>query len=592
MPKESMARMHVNLGALHGTVEAALHEMALTRLVARLWSKDHQLWKPEPTEIANRLGWLTVAEQLREKVGPLQSFAQGVRSAGFRDVVLLGMGGSSLGPEVFRCSFGSTRGFPRLWVLDSTVPGFVRQVTKAITPSRTLFILASKSGGTIEVMSLYAHFSGLVSRAKKNTGGAPASTLASGRSPLGEAGGSHGPGGAQFIAITDPGTSLGALAHERGFRTTFTNPPDIGGRYSVLSYFGLVPAALMGLDVAMLLNRGIEMAQACRSGIPPDQNPGAYLGAVMGILGRSGRDKVTIVASPKINSFGLWAEQLLAESTGKEGKGLIPVAQEPFAPPDAYGNDRLFAYLRLEGDANAESDRHVKALEKAGQPVVRLALRDAYDLAAEFFRWEFATAMAGHYLGIHPFDQPNVQESKENTARVLDYVKAHGQLPRNEAPESGVDTLLSQAGPGRYLAILAYLTPSSQADAAIKALRKTLLTKHHLTTTAGYGPRYLHSTGQLHKGGPNSGLFLQLIEDMKPDVAIPGQPYTFGTLAQAQAVGDYQSLQARHRAVVRVRLGSRAAQAIKKVLKPSRKRASPGGRAGKKRGSKRGRKRR
>lgn len=567
MPKEPMTRMHVNLGALHGTVEAALHEMALTRLVARLWSKDHQLWKPEPTEIANRLGWLTVAEQLREKAGALQTFAQSVRSAGFRDVVLLGMGGSSLGPEVFRCAFGSMRGFPRLWVLDSTVPGFVRQVTKAINPAKTLFILASKSGGTIEVMSLYAHFSGLVAKARKNTGGA------------------------QCIAITDPGTSLGALAHERGFRTTFTNPPDIGGRYSVLSYFGLVPAALLGLDVQMLLDRGIEMAQACRPGIPPDQNPGAYLGAVMGILGRSGRDKVTIVASPKINSFGLWAEQLLAESTGKEGKGLIPVAQEPLASPEAYGNDRLFVYLRLEGDANAESDKHVKALERAGQPVVRLTLRDTYDLAAEFFRWEFATAIAGHYLGIHPFDQPNVQESKENTGRVLDYVKAHGQLPRNDAPDSGIATLLSQAGPGRYLAILAYLTPSSKADAAIKALRKTLLTKYHLTTTAGYGPRYLHSTGQLHKGGPNSGLFLQLIEDMKPDVSIPGQPYTFGTLAQAQAVGDFQSLQARHRTVVRVRLGSRAAQSIKKVLKPSRKRASAGAHTSKKRVSKRMRKR-
>jgi glucose-6-phosphate isomerase/transaldolase/glucose-6-phosphate isomerase len=478
------------------------------------------------------------------------------------------MGGSSLGPEVLRCSFGSSRGFPRLWVLDSTVPGFVRQVTKAINPAKTLFILASKSGGTIEVMSLYAHFSALVAKAKKNTGGA------------------------QFIAITDPGTSLGALAHEKGFRTTFTNPPDIGGRYSILSYFGLVPAALIGIDVQMLLDRGIEMAQACRSGIPPDQNPGAYLGAVMGILGRSGRDKVTIVASPKISSFGLWAEQLLAESTGKEGKGLIPIAQEPLAPPDAYGNDRMFVYLRLEGDANAECDKHVKALEKAGQPVVRRALRDAYDLAAEFFCWEFATAIAGHYLGIHPFDQPNVQESKENTSRVLEHVKTHGQLPKQDAPDGGLPALLTQAGPGRYLAILAYLTPSAQADAAIKALRKTLLTRHHLTTTAGYGPRYLHSTGQLHKGGPNSGLFLQLIEDMKPDVPIPGQPYTFGTLAQAQAVGDYQSLQARHRAVIRARLSRRVTPAIKNLAKPSRKRATSGTRAsGKKSGGRRKKKR-
>jgi glucose-6-phosphate isomerase/transaldolase/glucose-6-phosphate isomerase len=571
MPKEPMTRMQVNLGTLHGTVEAALHEMALTRLVARLWSKDHTLWKPEPTEIANRLGWLTVAEQLREKVGPLQAFGQTVRSAGFRDVVLLGMGGSSLGPEVLRCTFGSARGFPRLWVLDSTVPGFVRQVTKGITPSRTLFILASKSGGTIEVMSLYAHFSELVAKAHRNTGGA------------------------QFIAITDPGTSLGALAHERGFRAIFTNPPDIGGRYSVLSYFGLVPAALLGLDVQQLLDRGIEMAQACRPGILPDQNPGAYLGAVMGVLGRSGRDKVTLVASPKISSFGLWAEQLLAESTGKEGKGLIPVAQEPLAPPEAYGNDRLFVYLRLEGDANADSDRHVKALERAGQPVVRLALRDKYDLAAEFFRWEFATAIAGHYLGIHPFDQPNVQESKENTGRVLEYVKAHGQLPRDDGSmDGGLPALLTQAGPGRYLAILAYLTPSARADAAIKALRKTLLTKHHLTTTAGYGPRYLHSTGQLHKGGPNSGLFLQLVEEMKPDVPVPRQPYSFGVLAQAQAVGDYQSLQARHRAVTRVRLSSRAAVGIKGLLKPSRKRVPTGVRrsgSGRKRGGRRAKRR-
>lgn len=559
MSKEPMTRMHVTLGALRGTVEAALHEMALTRLVARLWAKDHTLWKPDPTEIANRLGWLTVAEQLRDKVGALQAFAQGVRQAGFRDVVLLGMGGSSLGPEVLRCTFGSARGFPRLWVLDSTVPGFIRKVTKAITPSRTLFILASKSGGTIEVMSLYAHFSALVAKARKNTGGA------------------------QFIAITDPGTSLGALAHERGFRTTFTNPPDIGGRYSVLSYFGLVPAALLGLDVLQLLDRGIEMAQACRPGIPPDQNPGAYLGAVMGILGRSGRDKVTLVASPKIGSFGLWAEQLLAESTGKEGKGLIPVAQEPPAPADVYGNDRLFVYLRLEGDANAACDKHVNALERAGQPVVRLALRDKYDLGAEFFRWEFATAMAGHYLGIHPFDQPNVQESKENTSHVLDYVKTHGHLPRSDAPEGGVETLLAQAGPGRYLALLAYLTPSSRTDAAIRALRKTLLTTYHVATTAGYGPRYLHSTGQLHKGGPNSGLFLQLIEDMKPDVPVPGQPFTFGMLAQAQAVGDYQSLQARHRAVVRVRVSSRATQALKRVLQPSRPRATTATRTRRKR---------
>lgn len=548
MAKELETRMYANLGASHGAVEAALHEMTLTRLVARLWAKDHTLWRSDPTEIANRLGWLTVAEQMRDKVGALQAFAEGVRRAGYRDVVLLGMGGSSLGPEVLRSTFGSARGFPRLWVLDSTVPGFIRQVTKTINPAKTLFILASKSGGTIEVSCLYAYFAALVAKARGNTGGA------------------------QFVAITDPGTSLSALAQERGFRTTFTNPPDIGGRYSVLSYFGLVPAALLGLDVSQLLNRGIEMAQACRPGIPPDQNPGAFLGAVMGILGRSGRDKVTLITSPKIGSFGLWAEQLLAESTGKDGKGLIPVAQEPFAPAEAYGPDRLFVYLRLEGDANAACDQHVKTLERSGQPVIRLTLRDKYDLAAEFFRWEFATALAGHYLGIHPFDQPNVQESKENTSRVLEYVKSHGHLPAFDERDNGVAGLLSQAGPGRYFALLAYLTPSPRTDAAIHSLRKKLLTTYHVTTTAGYGPRYLHSTGQLHKGGPNSGLFLQVIEDMKPDIPVPGQPFTFGMLAQAQAVGDFQSLQARHRAVACVRVSSWAPLALKHVLEPSRPR--------------------
>ncbi len=556
------SRLSASLGALQPEVDKTLDEMDKGLVVPRLWGKDHTLWKPEPTEITNRLGWLTVAEQMLEQTGRLKVFAQSVREEGFTHVVLLGMGGSSLGPEVLRCTFGAARGFPRLWVLDSTVPSVVREVTRAIRPAKTLFILASKSGGTIEVMSLFAHFSNLVAKARGNRGAS------------------------QFLAITDPGTGLATLAQERSFRTTFVNPPDIGGRYSVLSFFGLVPAALLGVDLDTLLGRGIEMARACGSSIAPSQNPGAYLGAVMGTLGRAGRNKVTLVASPKIKTFGLWAEQLLAESTGKEGKGLIPIAEEPLASPACYGRDRLFVYLRLNGDANNGTDRHVKALERDGQPVVRLTLRDRYDLAAQFFLWEFATAVAGRTLGIHPFDQPNVQESKENTSRILEEVRRSGKIPPVPM-EATLGDLLAQAAPGKYLAILAYMCPSPKADAALKALRRTLLVRQKLATTTGYGPRYLHSTGQLHKGGPGTGLFLQLVEDMTPKIEVPGAPYTFGTLAEAQAVGDLQSLQAHHRPVVRVRLGRQAPEKIRTLARgasPAKRRARAGRKTGKRAG--------
>jgi len=533
-----------------------MKEMANRRVVARLWAKDHTLWKPEPTEIATRLGWLKVAEQMGEQVGPLRAFAQSVRAAGFRHVVLLGMGGSSLGPEVLRCTFGSAQGYPRLWVLDSTVPGAVREVTQSIHQARTLFILASKSGGTIEVLSLFSHFWNLVGRARGNTGGA------------------------QFIAITDPNTGLASLAHERHFRSTFLNPPDIGGRYSVLTYFGLVPAALLGLDLKTLLGRGIAVAEACRPTVLLENNPGACLGAEMGILGRAGRDKVTVITSPRVASFGLWVEQLLAESTGKEGRGLIPIAGEPMGAAPVYGKDRLFVYLRLDGDANASADRHVQALERAGQPVIGLRLRDRYDLGAEFFLWEFATAVAGYFLGINPFDQPNVQESKENTNRILEEVRALGRLAhKHGVPRVGAFAdLLTKAAPGRFLAILAYMKASRQADAAIKALRQSMLVRYRLPTTTGYGPRYLHSTGQLHKGGPNTGLFLQLIEPMTPDMKVPGAPYTFGTLAQAQAVGDFQSLQMHQRAVVAVRLGRQPISTIRALARAPRKPGSARGR--------------
>lgn len=533
-------------------VTAAYAQLTASHAVERLWAHDHRLWKQDPTNITNRLGWLSIVDDMKNRTEELRTFASSVKDRGIRDVVLLGMGGSSLGPEVLRASFGSSRSFPRLWVLDSTIPGWVRQVTQAIDPERSLFILASKSGGTIEVLSLFAHFWELVHQTPGHRRGE------------------------QFLAITDPGTGLEKLAAEHQFWRIFSSPADIGGRYSVLSYFGLVPAALLGIDVAQLLARAAMMARICQIQTPLAHNPGADLGATMASLAQAGRNKVTIITSPQIAAFGLWAEQLLAESTGKEGTGLIPVANEPIVSSTAYGPDRLFVYLRLKNDQNRPSDRQVAKLARQGLPVLTLTLQDRYDLAAEFFRWEVATAVAGHLLGIQPFDQPNVQESKDNTARVLKTVQSTGKLPKQTTvtPAKAAAQLKRQCRPGIYVAILAYTTPSSKMEQALRSLRRALVSHHHVTTTAGYGPRYLHSTGQLHKGGPNSGLFLQLIDSMSPDLAIPGATFTFATLARAQAAGDIQALHAHDREAIVMPLGKNplaAIQALTKSLAPRTK---------------------
>jgi glucose-6-phosphate isomerase len=534
---------------LQSLVNAGHARLSASHAVERLWAHDHRLWKQDPAEIANRLGWLTIMEHMKDRTEELQTFASSAKNRGIRDVVLLGMGGSSLGPEVLRTSFGSFNGFPRLWVLDSTVPGWVQQVTQSIDPIRSLFILASKSGGTIEVMSLFAHFWKHIHQTPGHQGGA------------------------QFIAITDPGTGLEKLAAEHQFRHIFINPPDIGGRYSVLSHFGLVPAALMGINVTRLLARAEAMAKTCRIQSPLEQNPGADLGATMASLAKVGRNKITLIASPQIAAFGLWAEQLLAESTGKEGTGLIPVAHEPIITPTAYGTDRFFVYLRLKGDQNSRLDRQIAGLARVGHPILTLRLQDRYDLAGEFFRWEVATAMAGHLLGIHPFDQPNVQESKDNTARVLATIQSTGRLPEQNASTTSqaASQLKRLCHPGAYVAILAYTTPSSKMEQAVRMLRRALVSYHHVTTTAGYGPRYLHSTGQLHKGGPKSGLFLQLVDRMIPDLGIPGKPFTFRTLAQAQAAGDIQALQAHNQQAIVLPLGRNpiaTIQALTKSLSP------------------------
>jgi transaldolase / glucose-6-phosphate isomerase len=525
------------------TITPALDALTQNQVVERMWQKDYRLWKQEPTEISNRLGWLTVHDQMRQQHEQLTQCVAAAHDLKIKDVVLLGMGGSSLGPEVFRTVFGTQKESPRLWVLDSTVPGWVRQVTKSITPTRTLFLVASKSGGTIEVMSLFGHFWNLVTKAKGNHGGK------------------------HFVAITDPGTGLEQMAKEYGFGQIFSNPPDIGGRYSVLSLFGLVPAALLGLDIMRLLDRAAGMAERCRKADDVQYNPGAYLGAAMGSLAKAGRDKVTVLSSPALSTFGLWAEQLLAESTGKEGTGLIPIAQEPLLKPSDYGTDRFFVYLKLKGDKDQALDRAVQALVKAKYPVLQFDLRDRYDLGAEFFRWEFATAIAGHLLAIQPFDQPNVQESKDNTNRVLESFHSTGRLPEQTShpAKDAAQAISSHLKPGTYVSILAYTTPAKSFEAAIRRLRQALMARYKIATTFGYGPRYLHSTGQLHKGGPDTGVFLELVDGMAPDLSIPAKPFTFGTLAKAQATGDIESLRAHHRQAIRVQLGRDQAATVKAI---------------------------
>ena len=529
------------LGVYLQDVEATLSDLEGRDLVGRIWRGDHTVWKSEPTEITNRLGWLTVADTMEEQIPALKALAADIRGAGIQNIVLLGMGGSSLGPEVVRQTLGSAEGYPRLMVLDSTVPSWVSAVTEAIDPALSLFLVSSKSGSTLEPNALYAHFRSLVEAAVGQEGA-----------------------GQHFLAITDPDTSLEGLAREQGFRRVFSNPPDIGGRYSVLSYFGLVPAALIGTDVGVLLERAGRMRAGCASGIPAHDNPGAWLGAVMGNLARRGRDKLTVVASPSISSFGLWVEQLIAESTGKEGRGIVPVAGEPLMAPEAYGDDRLFVYMRLEGDDNSATDAAVEAIASSGQPLARLDLADKYDLGAEFYRWEFATAVAGAVLDIHPFDQPNVQGAKDMTDAVLGQYRSSGRLP-DPAARGSLDDLLKEARLGDYLAIMPYLRQTPELDRAFDTLRRKVSEQYHIATTLGYGPRFLHSTGQLHKGGPASGLFLQLTAEHGRDVSIPGYPYTFAILSDAQALGDLEALKASGSRTAVVRLDSDDEQSVSQL---------------------------
>jgi len=530
--------MNIAPGPLEAAVESALAGLENAGVIERIWAKDHTVWMPESDEIANRLGWLHVAPDMRPHLKGLKAFAEEVRGAGFSDVVLLGMGGSSLGAEALQSSFAVPEGYPRLKILDSTVPAWVDRITRSLDPGRSLFLVASKSGTTHEVMAFFNHFWAL----------AEASL---GKSP-----------GKNFAAITDADTSLARSAKEKGFRRVFLNPSDIGGRYSVLSFFGLLPAALGGLPGESRVGRAEAMARACGAEATQEDNPGLGLGAFLGAGALEGRDKVTLLISPRIATFGLWVEQLIAESTGKGGRGILPVVGEPFVGMEAYGRDRTFVSIRLAGDDNEVLDGRIEALRAVGQPLAEIALASPDDLGGEFFRWELATAVAGHLLGINPFDQPDVQASKTQTRQVLASFLEGGKLP-GVAAGGSLSSLLAEAGPGSYAAIMAYTDASIRFETEVEALRRRLLQERRLPTTFGYGPRFLHSTGQLHKGDAGNGVFVQVVAQEGRDLPVPGESYTFGVLAAAQALADFQTLEARGRKVVRLDLGDDPATSLR-----------------------------
>ncbi|HEX9314873.1 MAG TPA: glucose-6-phosphate isomerase [Actinomycetota bacterium] len=510
------------LGPLAPAVRRRLKELDAGDVVSRIWSHDHTVWKPDPTEITNRLGWLKLATDMRPRIPELQVFAKRVAADGFTHAVLLGMGGSSLAPEMFARTYNRAPGALELTVLDTTHPATIARVEASLDLDHTLFIVASKSGTTLETLSQFEYFSA-------KTGGR----------------------GSSFIAITDPGTPLEELARARGFRHVFQNPPDLGGRYSALSLFGLVPAALIGADLEDLLFSAEEMADGCKA-VPGFENPGAWLGALMGEAWLAGQDKLTFVLPASVASFGDWVEQLVAESTGKEGKGIVPVPGEDIGPPDAYGEDRLFVSL---GDYPG-----LAPLRAAGYPVVTLEFGGPKTLGAEIFRFEFATAVAGHVLGINAFDQPNVEEAKQATRAILASLQeagvplGQGGASKLEEPDPGdAAGELQGVAPGDYIAIQAYLDRTPDTAAALQLDRLALRDAHRAATTVGFGPRFLHSTGQLHKGGPPTGVFLQVTDEGRDvDLPIPGKPYTFGTLIDAQSLGDLQALRARRRRVARV----------------------------------------
>ena len=535
-------RQDLHLGKLQSRVDRRLKGWQAQQFASRLWQKDSTLWSADPVaELTDRLGWLEMPESMEKEVEALRHFADKAKSDGMRHVVVLGMGGSSLAPEVFQHSFGNRPGYPALTVLDSTHPAAIRSIEAKIDLARTLFLVSSKSGTTTETNSFFYYFWDKLKQLKAEPG-------------------------EHFAAITDPGTPLENLAQERKFRAVFTAPEDIGGRYSALTVFGLVPAALIGLDVGDILKRARHMSQACGASVPEPENPGLVLGAALAELTLAKRDKITFLCSPSLTAFPAWIEQLIAESTGKDRKGIVPVAGERLGAPEKYGTDRTFVYLRYESDENHELDRQVAGLEANGHPVLRIEILEQTDLAQEFFRWEVAIAAAGAALGIHPFNQPDVQLAKDLATKAMSEARAgnrRGAKLKEEvsslddtAMRQAVSSWTSKAKSRDYVSIQAYISPTPEHDAALQSLSDALRNRVGTAVTIGYGPRFLHSTGQLHKGGPNTVLVLQIVDQPKEDVSVPETDYTFGALIEAQALGDFTALKQRRRRALRINLGT------------------------------------
>ncbi len=552
-----MPTISFHLGKLQQSIDATVASFSSHSIVKRLWEKDYSIWRTEEVHrksILNRLGWLHSVDLMQQNIVELRHFAEEIRGAGFTHVVVLGMGGSSLCPDVCRATFGSATGYPELLVLDSTNPASLQRIENSISLQTTLFIVASKSGGTTETNMFYKYFYGKVGESK------------------------GGNAGGNFIAITDANTQMEKIAREKKFRKIFLNPEDIGGRYSALSYFGVVPMALIGMDVSKILENASSMARSCASTVVKD-NPAAVLGATMGEAFKAGKDKLTFIASNQIETFNYWTEQLVAESTGKEGKGIVPIEGEQVQKE--ISSDRLFVFLSLKSDKGSFRSLQEK-LSAGGHPFVEIELNDMSELGGEFFRWEFATSIAAVVLQINPFDEPNVKESKDNTVRVIEEFKKSGALPKQDplveanglslfcepsysaqlAKNAGghsfkefLQAHFRQCVHGDYASVLAYVDQNETNVKSLQLLRSAIGNRTSCATTLGFGPRYLHSTGQLHKGGKQNGVFLLLTAEENVDFKIPGEAFSFEVLKDAQAIGDYRSLAGRSLRVVRVHLG-------------------------------------
>ena len=568
--EENIGRLSYHLpNELTQHVQASLIDWRTQEKARRLWEKDASLWTGG--DESQWMGWLPVVQEQLALSETLSQFANEIRQTPFRDVLLLGMGGSSLCPEVLALSFGPQAGFPTLHILDSTDPAQVLAAERKVDLAHSLFIVASKSGSTLEPNIFKQYF---FERVKAVVGAQEV--------------------GKRFVAITDPGSKMQQVAEGDGFRRVFFGVPSIGGRYSALSAFGMVPAAVMGIDVQRFLRRAEIMVHACGANVPAEKNPGVILGTILGVAARHGRDKVTLITSPRVFDLGAWLEQLLAESTGKQGKGLVPIDLESLGAPAVYGNDRVFVYTAFASALDASQEAAVAALEKAGQPVVRITISDPYDLGQEFFRWEIATAVAGAIIGIHPFDQPDVEASKIETRQLTTAYEQTGTLPP-EAPfmvEDGLSlftdernaTAIKQAvnrdlsldnvlkvyfdqiQSGDYCGILAYIAMNDTHQRMLQTIRHLVRDRKRVATCLGFGPRFLHSTGQAYKGGPNSGVFLQITFDDAVDVPVPGQRYTFGVVKAAQARGDFQVLIERRRRALRVHLGKNVEAGLTTLL--------------------------